>query len=127
MDGKLSYIREEIRKLVSILEKTVHIETIILFGSHAKGTASDESDIDIAVISPTFGHNPLFDKQLVYRTVILEDIDPLFDVHTFPRKPYKPAITFLLTKYCPLALRYGRSETISTILIFFASCKLWMS
>lgn len=96
MDGKLSYIREEINKLVNILGKTIHIDSIILFGSHAKGTAGDESDIDIAVISPTFGHNPLFDKQIVYRTVVLEDIDPLFDVHTFSSEAIKARNHFFI-------------------------------
>lgn len=34
----------------------VEISTVILFGSQSDGTASDESDVDIALISSSF-HN----------------------------------------------------------------------
>ncbi|MBI4746702.1 MAG: nucleotidyltransferase domain-containing protein, partial [Deltaproteobacteria bacterium] len=34
------------------------VSNLILYGSQAKGTASDESDIDILVISPLFDQNP---------------------------------------------------------------------
>ncbi|MFQ5420051.1 MAG: nucleotidyltransferase domain-containing protein, partial [Anaerolineae bacterium] len=32
----------------------VQVEQMVLFGSHASGTARDDSDIDVAVISSTF-------------------------------------------------------------------------
>jgi len=35
-------------------KKRISVQKIILFGSHAKGTAGRFSDIDIAVISPSF-------------------------------------------------------------------------
>lgn len=34
------------------------VHNLILYGSQAKGTASDESDIDVLVISPLFDQNP---------------------------------------------------------------------
>jgi predicted nucleotidyltransferase len=36
------------------LEKTIQVERIILYGSHAYGTPHDGSDIDIVVISKDF-------------------------------------------------------------------------
>jgi predicted nucleotidyltransferase len=46
---------------------------IILYGSHAKGTANEESDIDIAVVVPTFLRDYLDDAVLLYR--LRESVD----------------------------------------------------
>jgi predicted nucleotidyltransferase len=41
------------------------VDEIILFGSYARGTANDNSDIDVAVISPDLNMNyPMFDNAL---------------------------------------------------------------
>jgi predicted nucleotidyltransferase len=39
----------------SILDDGIVVDGIVLFGSHAKGNATQNSDIDIAVISRQFG------------------------------------------------------------------------
>jgi len=44
----IQYLTEELQK------SGVTTESVHLFGSYANGTASEESDIDIAVISPDF-------------------------------------------------------------------------
>lgn len=42
------------------------VDEIVLFGSYAKGTASDISDIDVAVSSPEFSSNkPCFDNAII--------------------------------------------------------------
>ena len=46
-----SAIMESIRKYIEKISKHYKIEAIILFGSYAKGTENEDSDIDIAVIS----------------------------------------------------------------------------
>lgn len=43
-----------IRKYVEKISKHYKIEAIILFGSYAKGTYNENSDIDIAIISSDF-------------------------------------------------------------------------
>ena len=52
---------EEVREIMESIEKYIErisqyykIEAIILFGSYAKGTENEDSDIDIAVISSDF-------------------------------------------------------------------------
>ncbi|MFH1099196.1 MAG: nucleotidyltransferase domain-containing protein [Candidatus Uhrbacteria bacterium] len=35
-------------------EDAVFVERILVYGSHAKGTAREQSDIDVCVISPSF-------------------------------------------------------------------------
>ena len=43
-----------IKKYIEEVSKKYKIETIILFGSYAKGNNNEDSDIDIAIISSEF-------------------------------------------------------------------------
>jgi predicted nucleotidyltransferase len=43
-------------------DRGVHVTRIILFGSRSLGTAGDESDIDIAVISSDFNDKGIFER-----------------------------------------------------------------
>ncbi len=49
---------KKIRPVIKIykgeLAKSIKLTKVVLFGSFAKGTASEDSDIDLVVISPTF-------------------------------------------------------------------------
>ena len=49
-----SKIMESIKKYIEKISKYYKIEAIILFGSYAKGTENENSDIDIAIISSDF-------------------------------------------------------------------------
>ena len=49
-----SKIMESIKKYIEKISKYYKIEAIILFGSYAKGTENEDSDIDIAIISSDF-------------------------------------------------------------------------
>jgi predicted nucleotidyltransferase len=56
---------EAIEEFVSMLLPTLRIEAVILFGSHAAGEAREDSDIDLAVISPDFENLPLGRRQIM--------------------------------------------------------------
>jgi predicted nucleotidyltransferase len=56
-------VNKAIEDLISLLKKGLRIEAVILFGSHARGTAHEESDIDLAIISPDFEGVPLNRRQ----------------------------------------------------------------
>ena len=47
-------IMESINKYIDKISNYYKIEAIILFGSYAKGTQNEDSDIDIAIISSDF-------------------------------------------------------------------------
>ena len=47
-------IMESINKYIEKISQYYKIEAIILFGSYAKGTQNEDSDIDIAIISDDF-------------------------------------------------------------------------
>ena len=49
-----SKIMDSIKKYIEKISKYYKIEAIILFGSYAKGTENEDSDIDIAIISSDF-------------------------------------------------------------------------
>ena len=49
-----SRIMESIKKYIKKISQYYKIEAIILFGSYAKGTENEDSDIDIAIISSDF-------------------------------------------------------------------------
>jgi len=53
--GILSFIT--IKNNVSIVAKNFDVERIYLFGSYIKGTAKEDSDIDLYMESPLFGLN----------------------------------------------------------------------
>lgn len=49
-----SGIMKSIQKYIEKISQYYKIEAIILFGSYAKGTENEDSDIDIAIISSDF-------------------------------------------------------------------------
>ncbi|AXF57861.1 nucleotidyltransferase family protein [Salicibibacter kimchii] len=69
-------IRGMILKYVKSLKKEISIERVILYGSYAKGTATDDSDIDVAIESKDFGDNYLKEWQRLYRHVWKSGVDP---------------------------------------------------
>ncbi len=57
-------IKTIIKSLVNDLEaQEIRVEKVILFGSYAHGTPREFSDIDIAVISPSFANKNIFKIQ----------------------------------------------------------------
>ena len=47
-------VRKIINEFVQSLEPDIKVERVILYGSYARGRAEEWSDIDVAVLSPTF-------------------------------------------------------------------------
>ena len=67
MDNK-EYIKviNELKEYIKIVKNDFFISQIILFGSYAKGTATMDSDVDIALISKEFGKIPLLEKMKLF-------------------------------------------------------------
>lgn len=61
----LNQIAELIDEFVTALRQRVRVERVVLFGSVARGESSEDSDIDLLVISPDFGRNVLEDMILL--------------------------------------------------------------
>jgi predicted nucleotidyltransferase len=82
-DEKASIV-ELINEYIAELEKNqIPIAEAILFGSHARGMASPESDIDVALISDAFTGDRFEDRRRIvpFRRKIDSRIEPI---------PFKP-------------------------------------
>jgi len=56
--------REEIDQICTIVRARYEVDSIYLYGSHAKGTATAESDVDILVMTPHGTRPNRFDMNL---------------------------------------------------------------
>ena len=67
------------RRYASEVKRLLHPQAVVLFGSHAKGTAHADSDIDIAVILNGFTGDYLETSKQLYklRRHISADIEPV--------------------------------------------------
>ena len=89
IDNKL--IMEIVQKYVEKICENYKIEAIILFGSYAKGTNNENSDIDIAIITDDF-ENDIFDEELNLMK-LRRKIDTRIEPHLIRVKDYKTAET----------------------------------
>ena len=61
-------IRREIQQMVRQIVSRFHPEKIILFGSHARGDAGPDSDVDLLIVMPLLGSK--LEKQLEIRLAL---------------------------------------------------------
>ncbi len=45
----------------------IQVDSMIVFGSQAKGNTRPESDIDVCVVSPAFGYNDTEEMQMLFK------------------------------------------------------------
>ena len=75
------------RELADFLSQHIHVDKLILFGSHGYGQPREDSDIDIAVISEDFERMSVLDKiDLFARTSVA--VDSRVELVGFPKKKF---------------------------------------
>lgn len=84
-------IMEIVQKYVEIICKNYKVYAIILFGSYAKGTEHEDSDIDIAIITNDI-ENDVFDEELKLMK-LRRNIDKRIEPHLIRIDDYKKAET----------------------------------
>ena len=70
----------KIYEFVQLLEQQgISVSKVILFGSYAKGKASPDSDIDLAIVSTQFGQDVADEMMLLRKTALKVDahIEPV--------------------------------------------------
>ncbi|OIN93063.1 hypothetical protein AUJ38_03895 [bacterium CG1_02_42_9] len=77
-----------------LIKNGIPVEQIIMFGSYAKNQARYDSDLDVAVVSKTFGKNSF--REMVKLSKIALGVESLIEPH-----PYHPKD--LKDKWDPLA------------------------
>lgn len=95
-------IMDIIRSLVSQLEPKMHVSKVILFGSYVSGAPKKWSDIDIAIVSPSFSRLPMWRRQ-----ELLAESLPKADVRLSPLC-YSPEELAEPTPFLRQILRTGR-------------------
>ena len=86
-------ILNSINKFIEEIKKHYNITAIILFGSYAKGTENENSDIDIAVISDDF--EDIYDcmANLMGMTC---DIDARIEPHPIKKKDFEDVSDYFI-------------------------------
>jgi predicted nucleotidyltransferase len=78
---------DDLEKIIRIfldeIQKSYRLDSAYLFGSHAKGTSNQWSDIDLAVVSPDFSDD-LYEERLVLMRLAAEIDDRI------EPKPFRP-------------------------------------
>lgn len=67
-----------VRQFKKVLESAnVQVEEMILYGSHATGTAREDSDIDLIVISPSFADKSYWERIDILSEAIYQLFAPI--------------------------------------------------
>lgn len=66
MAKKRSEIKKIVERYVAELKRYgLDISAVFLYGSYAKGKPKEYSDIDVAVVSPSFRNMDIFERQII--------------------------------------------------------------
>ncbi len=58
-------LQEQLNRFFDYVQKRIRVHTFILFGSYARGTPRDWSDVDVAVISPEWSDMTRQERMLI--------------------------------------------------------------
>ena len=89
----MAQVPDQIKALIDLYiqkleENKIPIQQAWLFGSYAKGTQNEWSDIDIALVSEVFAGNRFDDRALVRPITLSVSSD--FEVHPFNPRDFVP-------------------------------------
>jgi predicted nucleotidyltransferase len=100
------------RRLVQCLEaRGVVVEELYLFGSHARGEARPESDLDVLVVSPTFAGRTFWARCLQVGEALSGLPEPVQPYPVTPAELSKPEPGGFLAAVNPdLKLLYARTS-----------------
>jgi len=79
---------QSLQRFLAAVGEVRRIEAAYLYGSQAKGTATEWSDIDVAVISPDFAGD-LFQERLLLMRLAAE-VDDRIEPHPFRPADFDP-------------------------------------
>ena len=70
--AKKKFISKDVKntalKFAKLLEdQGITVDKMIVFGSYVKNMAGEESDIDLCIVSPEFGEDPVEEMQFLFK------------------------------------------------------------
>ncbi len=78
-----------LRAKVDQLRQTTPIDCVYLFGSYAKGCPRQYSDIDVAVVSPSYGNDIIGEGVALMEA--FQDVSLLIEPKVYSREDYESA------------------------------------
>ncbi len=72
-------IRKIIETYIKYIENEIKVDKVILFGSYANATATENSDVDIAISSPDFTSDYLAEWKRLCRMVWRSGVEPIIE------------------------------------------------
>jgi uncharacterized protein len=88
-------IVNQISRLAGELRRhNIRVNKAVLFGSHAKGTARDDSDIDVAIVSDDFEGVRFLDRQKINPYLI--HYNCRFDIHPYRAGEFNPSSSWFV-------------------------------
>jgi len=74
-------VKESLERFLAMVQQRRRVEAFYLYGSQIKGTATEWSDIDVAVVSPDFSSD-LFQERLALMRLAAQ-VDDRIEPHPF--------------------------------------------
>jgi len=87
MAATATELEQILKDFIRLLEEGLRLEAVILYGSYAHGSPREESDIDVAVISPDFEGVPMPERQRIISRLTL-DRDRRLEPIGYPSSEY---------------------------------------
>lgn len=72
--------------IVKLRQLGVDVSQVILYGSYAKGHPKEYSDIDLAVVSPTFQKLDIFERQIILSKAHHKFREPIEPIGLTPKQ-----------------------------------------
>ncbi len=79
-------VNDIINRFVELIKKDISVDQIYLFGSYAKGTSDEYSDIDLAIVSKDFEGIRFYDRKKLLKCLIKINTD--IELHTFKTEDF---------------------------------------
>jgi predicted nucleotidyltransferase len=82
-------VRDSLERFLAAVRKECRLRAVYLYGSQAKGTATEWSDIDVALVSPDFTGG-LFQERIALMRLAAQ-VDDRIEPHLFRPQNFDPA------------------------------------
>lgn len=95
-------------KVVKNITENFAVDEIILFGSYAKGEERDESDVDIAVVSPDFEEGRAMFKHVLDLCHKANLCEPYLQLVAFPSRIFYSETSYIDPEFIKEIKRTGK-------------------